>query len=147
MNEINAPLKFDEAFDVIVIGYGFAGALTAITAADNGAKVLLAEKADYPGGISICSGGAMRGARDLDKAFSYLQATNGGRTPDDVTRALAKGMVKIESEVSALAKTSNAKVETTQKAANYSLPSTETFYHTNITHVPGYETQEKTIPI
>ncbi len=146
MNEINAPFKFEEAFDVIVIGYGFAGALTAITAADNGAKVLLAEKAEYPGGISICSGGAMRGARDLDKAFSYLQATNDGRTPDDVTRALAEGMVQIESEVIALAKTSNAKVETTQKAANYPLPGTETFYHTNITHVPGYETQEKTYP-
>jgi glycine/D-amino acid oxidase-like deaminating enzyme len=52
-------VDFDEIFDVIIIGYGFAGALAAITAADNGASVLLAEKAEHPGGISICSGGAM----------------------------------------------------------------------------------------
>ena len=69
MNDVTNKAEFDEVFDVIVIGYGFAGALTAITAADSGVKVLLAEKAEYPGGISICSGGAMRGARDPEMAF------------------------------------------------------------------------------
>jgi NADPH-dependent 2,4-dienoyl-CoA reductase/sulfur reductase-like enzyme len=32
--------KFDETYDVIVVGYGFAGGITAIEAADAGAKVL-----------------------------------------------------------------------------------------------------------
>ena len=146
MNDVTNKAEFDEVFDVIVIGYGFAGALTAITAADSGAKVLLAEKAEHPGGISICSGGAMRGARDPEMAFAYLKETNGGRTPNDVTRALADGMACIEEDVIELAKTSNAKVETTDKAANYPLPGTETFYHTNITHVPGHDTQEETYP-
>ena len=39
---------FDEEYDVIVLGYGFAGALAAITAADEGCRVLLAEKAANP---------------------------------------------------------------------------------------------------
>ena len=38
MNDVANTAEFDETFDVIVIGYGFAGALTAITAADSGAK-------------------------------------------------------------------------------------------------------------
>jgi len=95
MDGSTGTTSFNEIFDVIVIGYGFAGALAAITAADNGASVLLAEKADNPGGISICSGGAMRGARDAEKAYAYLKETNGGRTPDDVTRVLADGMAQI----------------------------------------------------
>ena len=103
MNIATHPQEYDETFDVIVIGYGFAGAMTALTAADNGATVLLAEKAENPGGISICSGGAMRGARNAEKAFAYLKETNGGRTPDDVTKALADGMAQIESDVIELA--------------------------------------------
>ncbi|MGY8961680.1 MAG: FAD-binding protein [Alphaproteobacteria bacterium] len=37
-------VKFDEQFDVVVVGYGFAGAVAAISAHDCGAKVLLIEK-------------------------------------------------------------------------------------------------------
>ena len=44
MNTWTNPPEFDETFDVIVIGDGFTGALTAITAANNSATVLLAEK-------------------------------------------------------------------------------------------------------
>jgi len=138
--------QFDETFDVIVLGYGFAGALAAITAADEGAKVLLAEKAPNPGGISICSGGSMRGAHDADAAFAYLKATNGGRTPDDVLRVLADGMAGIDAEVQRLAKVSNATVESVDKPGNYPFPGCETFYHSNVVHVPGHETQEETYP-
>jgi succinate dehydrogenase/fumarate reductase flavoprotein subunit len=137
---------FDDTFDVIVIGYGFAGALAAITAADAGQRVLLAEKAPNPGGISICSGGALRGAHDADAAFAYLKATNGGRTPDDVLRVLADGMARIEADVRELAKVSNATVEAVDKKGNYPLPGVETFYHANVTSVPGHETQEETYP-
>ena len=48
-------LPFDETYDVIVVGYGFAGATAAIEAARAGAKVLVLEKAPDPGGISILS--------------------------------------------------------------------------------------------
>ena len=139
-------MEFDETFDVVVVGYGFAGALAAITAADQGASVLLAEKAENPGGISICSGGAMRGAHNADDAFAYLQATCGGRTPDDVLRVLADGMAGIKDEVIRLARISNATVEATDKDGNYPFPGYRTFYHANVTHVPGHETQEETYP-
>ncbi len=38
------PTKWDKEADVVVVGYGFAGAAAAITAAESGAKVLLVEK-------------------------------------------------------------------------------------------------------
>ncbi len=142
----NGVPSFDEEFDVIVVGYGFAGALAAITAADAGCKVLLAEKAENPGGISICSGGAMRSAHDADKAFRYLQATNGGRTPDDINRVLADGMATMEEEVRKLAAVSNATVTCEEKGGNYPFPGYETFYHTIITQVPGHDTQAGTYP-
>ena len=47
--------RFDEVFDVVVVGYGFGGAVAALSAHDCGAEVLLAEKMPNPGGISICS--------------------------------------------------------------------------------------------
>ncbi len=55
---------FNEEYDVVVVGYGYAGAIAAIEAADVGASVLLVEKATSPGGISICSYGAVRSAKD-----------------------------------------------------------------------------------
>ena len=64
--------KFDEEFDVVVVGYGYAGAISAIEAARTGAKVLVVEKATVPGGISICSYGAVRCAWNPDLAFEYL---------------------------------------------------------------------------
>ena len=67
---------FDEEFDVVVIGFGYAGAIAAIEAHDAGARVLLCEKMPDPGGVSICSGGGIRCAADGDDAFAYLKATN-----------------------------------------------------------------------
>lgn len=137
---------FDEVFDVVVVGYGFAGALAAITAADAGASVLLAEKESTPGGISICSGGAMRSAHDADEAFAYLKATNAGRTPEDVLRVLADGMARMEQEVRKLAAVSNATIDTREKGGNYPFPGVDTFYHTNITHIPGHDDPQAIYP-
>jgi len=39
-----APKKWDKTADVVVVGYGGAGAVTAVTAHDRGAKVLIIEK-------------------------------------------------------------------------------------------------------
>jgi succinate dehydrogenase/fumarate reductase flavoprotein subunit len=132
-------LNFDDSYDVVVVGYGFAGAVAAISAADAGARVLLAEKSAAPGGISICSYGAIRSTRDADAAFAYLRATNHGRTPDDVLRALADGMAQVEAQVSALAATSNATVRTRENTGNYPFPGTEAFYDTLIVELPGID--------
>jgi succinate dehydrogenase/fumarate reductase flavoprotein subunit len=154
----------DETFDVVVAGFGFGGAISALNAAQCGAKTLLIEKSPVPGGLSICSYGAVRSASDPDKAFEYLQATNGGRTPDDVVRTLACGMCEMEAYVRELGRVSNAKISTSRDApppptgsntpyiheqrpqrrnsGNYPLPGTETFYHTTVDDVPGFEASE-----
>src|SRR5581483_5631822 len=113
------PERFDERFDVVVVGYGFAGAVAAINAADAGARVLLAEKAAIPGGISICSYGASRGAHSAADAFRYLQATNAGRTGEAVLHALADGMARVEGEVRALAEVAGAEVLVRENGGNY----------------------------
>lgn len=48
--------------DVVVLGYGAAGAACAIEAADNGASVLIVEKESLPGGSMARCGGAIMGA-------------------------------------------------------------------------------------
>jgi succinate dehydrogenase/fumarate reductase flavoprotein subunit len=135
--------SFDEEFDVVVAGYGYAGAISAVEAARSGAKVLLIEKTAVPGGISICSYGAVRSAHDKSKAFQYLKLTNGDRTPDDVVRALADGMSEMEGYVRDLAKANGSEIETTEEygknGANYPLPGYDTFYHTTVTWVPNFD--------
>src|SRR5437660_8771627 len=84
-----------EAADVVVVGYGYAGAVAAIEAHDAGADVLLIEKMPDPGGISITSGGNVRIVDDAEDGFLHLQATNAGTTPHAVLRALAAGMQQI----------------------------------------------------
>jgi len=96
------------------VGFGFAGGISALNAAQCGAKTLLVKKSTLPGGLSICSYGAVRSAGDPDKAFQYLKATNDGRTPDDVVRALAHGMCGIERYVRELAEINNAKIATSR---------------------------------
>jgi succinate dehydrogenase/fumarate reductase flavoprotein subunit len=133
---------FDEEFDVVVVGYGFAGATAALEAARSGATVLLIEKTAVPGGISICSYGAVRSADSVEKAFDYLTATNAGRTTPKVLRALARGMTEQEQYVRELAKINGADIATTKESgktgANYPLPGFSTFYQTTVRSVPNF---------
>jgi succinate dehydrogenase/fumarate reductase flavoprotein subunit len=107
------------AFDVVVVGYGYAGAAAAIAACDAGAKVLLLERMPTPGGISICSAGGVRIAEDADAAFAYLRATNAGKTPDPVLRALADGMTRLPERIEALGRASGALISRRASPANY----------------------------
>jgi succinate dehydrogenase/fumarate reductase flavoprotein subunit len=58
--------------DVVVVGYGAAGAVAAIEAARSGVKVLLVEKMPDPGGISALSAGGLRICFDSQEAFLYM---------------------------------------------------------------------------
>jgi succinate dehydrogenase/fumarate reductase flavoprotein subunit len=54
---VNVPEKWDQEYDVVVVGWGAAGTAAAVTAHDLGAKVLILEKmADGGGNTRICGG-------------------------------------------------------------------------------------------
>ncbi len=138
---------FDDECDVLVVGYGFAGAAAAIAAADAGKKVLLIEKMPDPGGISICSGGSARSAYSFDDALAYLTATNAGRTPDDVLAVLAQGMVDMPAYLSKLAGDCGLQISPNltgnrKRGGNYPLPGWDTFYHTHIDLIPDWDARE-----
>ncbi len=61
VHEIAEPY-WDEAYDVIVIGAGFAGLTAAIEASNSGASVVVLEKMRAPGGNSIISDGGIAAA-------------------------------------------------------------------------------------
>ena len=48
--ESAVPEKWDETYDVIVVGAGGAGMAAAVKAADEGAKVVVLERLAFPGG-------------------------------------------------------------------------------------------------
>ena len=133
---------FDEAYDVVVAGYGFAGGIAAIEAARAGAKVLICEKMPQGGGISICSGGAVRCAGSADEAFAYLRATNAGTTPDEVLRALAEGMASAQSYLEWLVSMvpgARLKQMADKKGGNYPFPGWQTFYSAQVEAPQGVD--------
>ena len=56
------PQKWDETYDVIVVGAGGAGMAAAIKAADQGAKVVILERLAFPGGNTQLAQGQMNAA-------------------------------------------------------------------------------------
>lgn len=93
--------KWDVSADVVVVGYGGAGAVAAITAHDYGAKVLILEKqpADTPTEINHTpstrmSGGIFICPTNVSKAATYLEACSWGATPRSVCQAWAKYTVQ-----------------------------------------------------
>lgn len=126
------------SFDVVVIGYGAAGAVAAIEAARAGAYVLLIEKMRDPGGISILSAGGIRVCDDVDAAFLYLQHTCGGRTPDDVLRRLAEGMAEMPDYLRDLARINGARVKVAPAVGNYPFPGCDSLGYAEVEAIPGF---------
>jgi urocanate reductase len=63
------PEKWDKQSDVVVVGYGGAGACAAITACEAGAEVLILEKLKTGGGnTAICGGVIYAGGTSVQKA-------------------------------------------------------------------------------
>jgi len=70
-------VKWDKEYDVVVAGYGGAGISAAITAHDNGASVVILEKAPFPGGGQTrTSGLGAAFATDPEGAAAYLYAAS-----------------------------------------------------------------------
>ncbi len=90
--------QWDEDYDLVVLGTGAAGLSTALTATNEGLKVLLLEKGDLFGGTTCYSAGTcwVPGSRyvreagiadDLAKAETYLDALVADRGPKDMWMA------------------------------------------------------------
>jgi succinate dehydrogenase/fumarate reductase flavoprotein subunit len=89
------PEKWDYEADVVVVGYGGAGTVAAITAHDAGAKVLILEKAPYRGGGNTgVSLGEWVSPSNKQDAINYLSAACKGQTPPDVIEAWAEEVCK-----------------------------------------------------
>ena len=75
--------KWDKEYDVVVAGYGGAGISTAITAHDNGASVIILEKAPFPGGGQTrTSGIGAAFATNPEGAAEYLYAASSNGLED-----------------------------------------------------------------
>lgn len=73
--ELTKDLKWDMETDVVILGYGGAGACAAIEAHDAGAKVLILEKLPQGGGNTAVSSGGFMVPKDKKAAYEYLNAT------------------------------------------------------------------------
>ncbi|KAF2104485.1 fumarate reductase/succinate dehydrogenase flavo protein [Rhizodiscina lignyota] len=94
-----------EHYDVIILGYGSAGANAALQASRCGARVLIIDKADKAGGNSFVSSANMTMPTDFHKKqksdglqFSqYLGEVSQGTTPKRVIDAYVEGLYEIPS--------------------------------------------------
>jgi len=95
------PQKWDMESDVVVVGYGGAGACAALEAARAGASVLLLEKMATPGGATMLSGGIVYaagtklqksvGIEDTPEAmYKYLMACGQGRAVPELIKVAAE---------------------------------------------------------
>ncbi|MBI4190369.1 MAG: FAD-binding protein [Betaproteobacteria bacterium] len=81
---------WDHEADVVIVGYGGAGAAAALAAVSTGAKVLILEKNPEGGGNTKYSGGSLRTYLDLDKAVDHIEALCEGTTERAVVEAFVR---------------------------------------------------------
>jgi 3-oxo-5alpha-steroid 4-dehydrogenase len=98
----SVPEDLDQV-DVLVVGFGIAGACAAISAAEAGARVLVVERASAPGGSSALSGGEVYlgggtsvqeacGFEDsADDMFAFLRAALGPHADEEKLRHYCDG--------------------------------------------------------
>lgn len=134
-----ATKRWDKECDIAIVGYGGAGAVAAITAYDSGAKVLLLEKSEHPGGNTVLAGGAYRFVTDVEKAIKYLTRLSGGRVSDEMIRAFAEGLSHNLEFAQELAKADGAELRCMKVGSVYPYEGGEglgDFFL--VTHVPGF---------
>lgn len=83
--------------DIVITGFGGAGAAAAIAARRRGASVVVLEKqaADRHTPSTRMSGGLVMGAHNTEAAAAYLDACAGGMIPAEVSRAWAERAVAL----------------------------------------------------
>jgi succinate dehydrogenase/fumarate reductase flavoprotein subunit/uncharacterized protein with FMN-binding domain len=92
-------IKWDAAYDVVVVGYGGAGAVASLTAAEEGAKVLLLEKAPegQEGGNTKYAAQIILAPTDREKAITYFKSIRGGydNQSDAIVETIVDGSMAI----------------------------------------------------
>ena len=78
--EEKSGIAWDAEYDVVVLGYGGAGANAAVAAYEEGAKVLLTDKAPagLEGGNTQASGQFIMSTDDPEQLYTYLTPKGGG---------------------------------------------------------------------
>jgi succinate dehydrogenase/fumarate reductase flavoprotein subunit len=94
----NIPTTWDDEADLVIIGYGGAGAAAAIAADNAGASVIVLEKDTHAeGGNTGNSSGSIHTTIDVDDVNEHIaKITRGcfGTTSAPVIKAIAEGMTK-----------------------------------------------------
>ncbi|GAB4068549.1 FAD-dependent oxidoreductase [Ancylobacter sonchi] len=126
--------------DVVVVGAGGAGLVSAINAHDAGSSVLVLEKMPHVGGITILAGGGIKAARDHGKAVSYLTETQGGRVSDRLIDAFAQGLVELPDYLRGLAQVNGAEIgeRADTHEGIYPFPGADTLYSLTVTDISGF---------
>lgn len=95
---MNNQIKWASTYDVVVIGFGAAGATAARFAADNGAKVLLTDAAPegHEGGNTRYAGQVVLTGSDFDKLKAYFKQLFG---PIDIDEKVLNTYLKGISEI------------------------------------------------
>ena len=80
MGSFEVPATWDESYDVVVVGGGFAGLAAAYGAVENGSSIVLVEKLSTTGGNSAINGGqyasyTSKVAAELQKKFDLMPDT------------------------------------------------------------------------
>lgn len=91
------PKQWNKEADIVIVGFGGAGAAAAIDAHDAGAKVLMLEKAPEgeEGGNTKVAGQGYLHVDNTDKAVTYLNAMCGYfKVPQDMARVWAEEVAK-----------------------------------------------------
>jgi succinate dehydrogenase/fumarate reductase flavoprotein subunit len=81
--------------DVLIVGYGAAGANAALAAYKAGARVMIMEKLGYPGGNSGVCAGAMLIPDNVEEAVRYYRALSFGTVDEEMIRVFSEAMVGI----------------------------------------------------
>ncbi|MGA2665313.1 MAG: FAD-binding protein [Nitrososphaerales archaeon] len=171
---VPVPSSWSQTADVVVVGYGGSGAVSAITAFDAGASVIVLEKTPSlaslgvspvkapnqsftisgGGGNTHMSGGNIAVPTNAIDGANFIYAASWGRTPLDVCQAWASVAVNIEAWLTAMGIpfTTNAASAATGGFAN--LPGAASYHYvTAVGDGPalfaGYDTnvQSRNIPV